>query len=143
MEALAIFLNDYGLATVLILLLLTNAGNIAGFAERLLSKAWPTFAKQQRLKSERLTAADERIDTILALKEMLLAYRQHLDDTNLERRQLQNRLYELVERYERHAAQSIEVMRDISTVIRSQTERLDRITVKLGMYNHEKPDPKD
>lgn len=139
MEALAAFLNDYGLATVLILLLLTNAGKVADFTERLLSKAWPTFARQQQAKLERLAAADERIDTILALKEMLLSYRQHLDDTNLERRQLQNRLFELVERYERRAAQGIEVMRDISIAIQSQTERLDRITVKLGMYNSKEP----
>lgn len=133
MEALATFLNDYGLATVLILMLLTNAGKVTDFTERLLSKAWPTFARQQQAKLERLAAADERVDTILALKEMLLSYRQHLDDTNLERRQLQNRLYEVIEKYERRDAQIIEVLRDISTAIRSQTERLDRITVKLGV----------
>lgn len=136
METLAIFLNDYGLATVLAVLILTHAGEIATFAERSLSRIWPTFAKQRQQKLERQAATSERIDTILALKEMLLSYRQALDDTNLERRQLQNRLYELVERYERQAAQIIEVMRDIGGVIRSQTERLDRITVKLGMYNN-------
>lgn len=133
MEVLAAFLNDYGLATVLVLMLLTNAGKAADFTERLLSKAWPTFARQQQAKLERLAAADERVDTILALKEMLLSYRQHLDDTNLERRQLQNRLYEVIEKYERRDAQIIEVLRDISTAIRSQTERLDRITIKLGV----------
>lgn len=57
METLAIFLNDYGLATVLVLLLLTNAGKIASAAERLLSKAWPTFAKQRWARQECITAA--------------------------------------------------------------------------------------
>lgn len=152
---MAIFLDKYGLPTVLVLLLLTNIGKIATFAERLLSKAWPTFAEHRRLRLERAIAADkrvaeqqrsevektaaaeERIDTILALKDMLLSYRQALDGTNLERRQLQNRLFELVEQYEHRDAQIIEVLKDISTAIRSQTERLDRITVKMGMYNAE------
>ena len=149
----AAILNDYGFPTVLLLLLASHAKGILAFAERLLSKAWPTFAEQQRLKLERRAAADERlaefkrlelekvaaaeqrIDTILALKDMLLAYRQELDDSKLERRQLQNRLYELISLYQKRDAQMVEALRDISEVLRSQTRRLDEITVMMRVQN--------
>lgn len=146
-------LNDYGFPTVLFLLLASHAKGILAFAERMLSKAWPTFAEQRRLKLEReaaaderlaerqrlrleqVAAADERVDTILALKDMLLAYRQELDDSKLERRQLQNRLYELIGLYQKRDAQIVEALRDISEVLRSQTRRLDEITVTMRIQN--------
>jgi len=40
-----------------------------------------------------------------------------------------------VEQYERHDARFIEVLRDISNAIRAQTERLDRLGVKLEGVN--------
>lgn len=146
MESLAVFLDQYGGPTLLGLLALSNAGRIAGWAARLVGKVWPSFAEARRLKIRQarerekqgqIAAERERLDTILALKNMLLAYRQALDDANLERRQLQNRLYELVERYERHDAQFVEVLRDIGGAIRAQTERLDRMAVRLGVYDRD------
>lgn len=146
-------LNDYGFPTVLFLLLASHVKGILAFAERMLSKAWPTFAEQRRLKLTRLTAADERaaeqqrlkqeriaaakreIDTVLALKEMLLAYRQRLDDLDLERRQQENRIYELVGLYHRRDAQMVEALRDISEVLRSQTRRIDEITIMMRVQN--------
>jgi hypothetical protein len=38
-----------------------------------------------------------------------------------------NRLYEIVESYERRDAQVVEVLRDMSGLIRAQTERLDQV----------------
>jgi hypothetical protein len=45
----------------------------------------------------------------------------------VERRQLTNRLYDIVEQYERHDARFVEVMRDMSEVIRGLTLRVERI----------------
>lgn len=146
-------LDKYGLPAVLALMLLSHIKNIIAFAERLLSKVWPTFAEQRRLKLTRLTAADERtaeqqrlklekvaaaareIDTILTLKDMILAYRQELDDSKMERRQLQGRLYDLVALYHKRDAQIVEVLRDISDALRSQTRRTDEITIMMRMQN--------
>ena len=149
-------LNEYGFPATLFLLLASHAKSILTFVERLLSKIWPSFAEQRRLKLKRAMAADERaaeqqrlkqesiaaakreIDTVLALKEMLLAYRQRLDDLNLERRQQENRIYELVGLYHRRDAQMIEALRDVSEVLRSQTRRLDEITTMMRIQNGEK-----
>ena len=142
MEALLTFGREYGWVALLVAWLLANASKILPTVERVVGKMWPTFAEARRLgalreneRQNRLHMERDRVDTVMALKDMLLAYRQSLDDVNLERRQLQNRLYELVERYERHDAQFIEALRDISTAIRSQTDRLDRLSVKMGIYN--------
>ena len=149
----ATLLNEYGYPAVLLVLLASHAKSILAFAERMLSKAWPTFAEQRQLKQKRLAAADERlaeqqrlrleqvaaaderVDTILALKDMLLAYRQELDDSKLERRQLQNRLYELIGLYQKRDAQMVEALRDVSEVLRSQTRRLDEITTMMRIQN--------
>jgi hypothetical protein len=58
---------------------------------------------------------------------MLLAYKTEIDDTKSERRQLANRLYEIVESYEKRDAQVVEVLRDMSQLIRAQTTRLDQV----------------
>lgn len=139
MEALLTFGREYGWLALLATWLLVNAGKILPWVERIVGRVWPAFAEARRVAALRETERDEqlrlereRVDTVLALKDMLLAYRQSLDDTNLERRQLQNRLYELVERYEHHDAQFIEALRDVSMAIRAQTERLDRLSVRFG-----------
>jgi len=142
MEAILAFGREYGWAALLVAWLLANVGKILPAIERVIGKVWPTFAEAKRMaalrekeRQNQLRLERDRVDTVIALKDMLLAYRQSLDDVNLERRQLQNRLYELVERYERHDAQFVEALRDISSAIRSQTDRLDRLSVKLGVYN--------
>jgi len=135
MNSLGAFLSEYGWTTLIALYILTNTGKIVTWLEGLLSKLWPTLAEQRRLRLEKIAATGERIDTILALKDMLLALRQELDDSKMERRQLQNRLFDLVAQWERRDAQITGVLQDISTAIRSQTDRLDRISVKAGVYN--------
>lgn len=132
--------NKYGFWALLGVLVLTNAGKIAAATGKLVDRIWPTWAEARRLRREQEREREtrehkageaERLDTILALKDMLLAYRQSLDDAHLERRQLQNRLYDLVERYERHDARFIEVLRDVSEVVRAQTERINHLAMAL------------
>lgn len=134
----ALILDKYGLPTVLLLLVLSNAKNIAAFAERMLSKVWPTFAENQRQKLERATVADERVDTILALKDMLCIVRESLRDERVERRLDKERLYKIIERHEKRDAQIVEVLRDVSEVMRNVSRILERIAVRVGVYNDEK-----
>jgi hypothetical protein len=84
-------------------------------------------AEREQVQHEQATQKERELDTILVLKDMLLAYKTEIDDTKLERRQLANRLYEIVESYERRDAQVVEVLRDMSGLIRAQTARLDRV----------------
>jgi hypothetical protein len=146
-------LNDYGFPTALFLLLASHIKGILAFAERMLSKAWPTFAEQRRLKLERLTAANgrlaerqrleleqaaavaERTDTIMALKEMLRLVRESLRDEQVERRLDKERLYKIIERHEQLDAQIVEALRDISEVMRNVSRVLGRIAVRVGVYN--------
>jgi hypothetical protein len=143
MDEILAFGREYGWLALLTAWLLLNVNRILPTVERVIGKVWPTFDEARRLaalraeeRNNQVRVERDRVDTVLALKDMLLAYRQSLDDMNLERRQLQNRLYDLVERYERHDAQFIEALRDISDAIRAQTERLDRLSVKVG-GNHD------
>jgi hypothetical protein len=131
----ATLLNDYGFPTVLFLLLASHAKGILAFAERMLSKAWPTFAEQRRLKLERATVADERVDTILALKDMLCIVRESLRDERLERRLDKEKLYKIIERHEQLDARIVEALRDISEVMRNVSRVLGRIAVRVGVYN--------
>lgn len=135
MEGLAIFLREYGWTTLIALYILINMGKITDWLEGLLSKLWPTFAEQQRLKSERMAAADERVDTIVALKDVILMIRESLRDEKVERRLDKERLYKLIGRHEQLDAQIVEVLRDISEVMRSVSEILGRIAVRVGVYN--------
>lgn len=133
MNELAALWEQYGTMAVVVIVVLANAGKIAGWVEGMVGRVLPTWA-EARQKANRLQAeqreriesreVQERLDTVLALKDMLLEYRNELDDNKHERRQLQNRLYELVERYERHSASSIEVMRDMSSVLRDQGDAI-------------------
>jgi hypothetical protein len=119
-----------------LLLLLLNFKGILNWLLALVGKIWPTFAKaretaregeQERERRQWESRERERIDTVLALKDMLLEYRKVLDDTNLERRQLQNRLYELVERYERHDAQFVDVIQDLTDIVRGLSEKVNLV----------------
>ena len=136
MENLIAILNKYGWPALIALLALSNASKMATFAERVLSKIWPTFAEQQRFKSERAAAAKERIDTILALKGMLVEYRESLKASIIERQNLQERLYDLVKGYERLSTQTVEVLRTISESIQLQTHQ--RLNSQTGVGSEAK-----
>lgn len=121
-----------------LLLLLLNFKAILKWLESLVGKIWPTFAKakeREREREQRQWEAKERerVDTVLALKDMLLEYRKSLDDANLERRQLQNKLYELVERYERHDAQFVNVIQDLADIVRNLSRKMDGIAQRVGV----------
>ena len=121
-----------------LLILLLNFKPILKWLESLIGKVIPSFAKAKQLEHEREqrrweAQERERVDTVLALKDMLLEYRKSLDDANLERRQLQNRLYELVERYERHDAQFVNVIQDLADIVRNLSGKVDKIAHWVGV----------
>jgi hypothetical protein len=117
------FLNQWGWWAVLAVYLLKNLSGIAAFVERALSRVWPSFAEQRRAKAERNAAAEERTDTIVALKEMLKEYRESLKSSIMERQVLQEKLYDVIAGYERLSTQTVEILRTINETIRSQTTR--------------------
>lgn len=141
MEALGAFLSEYGWTALIALYVLANMDKIMAWVERLLSKLWPAFAEQQRLKLELGAVADERVSTIVALKDMLRIVRESLRDERVERRLDKERLYEIIERHGKRDAQVVEVLRDISDVMRNVSGILGRIAVRVGVYNAE--DKKD
>jgi hypothetical protein len=65
---------------------------------------------------------------------MILAYKTELDDSKLERKQLQNIILDLVGKYERLAAQVVEAMHDISSHLQAQTRRLDVLNGDADEY---------
>ena len=143
METSLDLLQRYGWLAFLAVYLLGNAGKIVEVVERIFAHLWPTWAaerqaaleREQRREEQRIADEQKRyVDTVMALKDMLLAYRNELDDSKLERRQLQNKLYEMVERGERVQSQVIEVLRDMSETLRAQTLRIDRLTAQLGEF---------
>lgn len=131
--------REYGWWVVILMLAALNAGKIWLGIERGLAKVWPAFAttmqkrREERLEKEQLrTEVERERDTILALKEMLERYRKELDASTEERRSLQGQLIEVIGKYERHDAQVIEVLRDISEALREQGRRLDVIEQHIG-----------
>ena len=158
MEALLRLLDQYGLGLVLLGLVLFKLKNIATFAKSVVERLMPSWAEKQALEEQtrrdrqaretrqmqaeieelehqRVKRETERLDTILTLKDTLLAYREELDrvrseyreeldDAKRERRDLQRALYDFIAKYERLAAQNIEVMRDLSDLVRTVLDRL-------------------
>lgn len=147
MEALLRLLDQYGLGLVLLGLILFNLKNIAVFVKGVIERLMPSWAEKHALEAQSRQAKieelehqrgkreTERLDTILTLKDTLLAYREELDrvraeyreeldDAKRERRDLQRALYDFIAKYERLAAQNIEVMRDLSDLVRTVLDKL-------------------
>jgi hypothetical protein len=155
MEALLRLLDQYGIPLVLMGLVLINLKNIATFVRSVAERLLPSWAEKQALgaqarqdKIEELShrrnrRETERLDTILTLKDTLLAYREELDrvraeyreeldDAKRERRDLQRALYDFIAKYERLAAQNIEVLRDLSDLVRTvlDNQRNERLNIE-------------
>lgn len=147
MEALLRLLDQYGIPIVLLGLVLLNLKNIALFLKSFAERLMPSWAEKQALEARQIQAETEkliherglreteRLDTILTLRDTLLAYRDELDkvrseyreeleDAKRERRDLQRALYDFIAKYERLAAQNIEVMRDLSDLVRTVLDKL-------------------
>lgn len=129
-------INQYGWPLVLLALLLLNIGKVTRALERGFSKLFPMWAERRRLRLEQerqqqLQREKDQLDTVLLLKDMLLQYRTELDDAKLERKQLHNVIVDLVGKYERLASQTVEALRDISQVVRSQSDRISAIERKI------------
>lgn len=144
---LAELAESKGISTVLwivaLVIILFNVDKIGAAFERLLVRFIPSYElrakhrqedRQHRLEieqRERDSQEQERVDTILVFKDLLLEYRKRLDDNELALRQARNELLEIVAKYERRDAQVIEALRDISEALRAQTERIDRLTAQM------------
>lgn len=148
---LAELIDRYGWLFAALLILIMNLDKVGRAAERVLGKVLPSFfegrklrleAQRENLVYEREERERERIDTIMALKETLIATRDSLAEERRERRQMQGEMTGLVVRYERHDAAFVEAIRDVSGILREQhrtaqeqTQILFQIAAKVGIHN--------
>lgn len=146
MEDLAALISSQGWWITLGALLLFNIKHIICAAQDIGKWLLPSYkerweARQVELEREHLATEhryQERIDTILTLKDMLLAYKTELDDYKLARQQSESRMFEMIRAYERSQAKVVEVLRDqsdnwheLSEHQRAQTKLLGQISQKL------------
>jgi hypothetical protein len=129
--------KDYGWGVAVIFFILYRYKDFIG---AIASRIIPSWAEKkelerhqremelERLKQERLDREKERIDAITVQRDMLLAQRSELDAEKRERRETQQVLYDFVGKYERFAAQNIEVMRDLSDLVRTDLARVRELT---------------
>lgn len=150
MENLLNWLKEYNVWYVLLATILINIKAVVAFVKGVLERLIPSWqerraieekaqkeqkerdakliqAETEREKHEQTVREQERLDTILALKDILLSYREELDDAKRERRELQRTLYEFVGKYERLTAQVVEVLRDVSDLQRTALDYLRRM----------------
>jgi hypothetical protein len=136
MQELGTLLKEFGPWFLFLLVLLANLKQIGAGIERFLQRLFPSLEARAKFRREaeqlaREQAISERMDTILVFKDLMLEYRTRLDKLDLQNRQERTdheaRILEIVRGYERSQAQTVEVLRDVSDVIRSQTARLDVI----------------
>jgi hypothetical protein len=137
-------INTYGPGFVLVVLVLSNLSKIGAALERVAGLLLPSWAEERKLKLEverdairhsRESKERERLDTIAALTEMLIAYKASLSDSAIERQRCQAELVKVVGQYEKHGVASVEVLRDVSAVLQEQSRVLNRIAVAVGVYN--------
>lgn len=128
------WVSTYDIWLVLLGLAALNAGKIWAVVERALCALWPSLAQtiQKRRETraaqqQECTAVRRERDTVTALKEMLDSYRNELNRSTEERQILQRQLIEVIGKYERRDAEVIEVLRDISDLLREQSKRLEII----------------
>lgn len=140
MDELLAVVNEQGWLFAIGLYLLFNLPKIGAGLERIAGRFFPTWAEERRLKLEmrrdearrgREAREQERTDTITALKEMLISYRDTLAKSDIERQRCQAELVHVVGNYERYSAEWLAAFRDVSGVLREQGRRLDAIFAKM------------
>jgi len=129
-------LSEYGWAALAFVIVLIKLDTIMANLQKFLDRIAPKWAEKRRWQREkeeqsRTAKEKERIDTIMALKDMLLAYRNELDDAKAERRRLQTQMYEMVQTYERHDTQIVTALQSINMLLQAQCTRLDTISQNL------------
>lgn len=133
-------IQRWGLLGLAIVIVALNLDKIGVFVDKLISRFVPSYesrakerAHRREMEERHLSQVEqERVDTVLLFKDMMLEYRKRLDDLELENRRVrqehESRMIELIRGYERMQAQVVEVMRDLTEINRAQTDRLDRIS---------------
>ena len=143
-------LETYGVWVLLTVILLTHWRDVVGFFQSIIRPVAPALAKRIEIPEKRFsleaeermkrlevelegrmlklqTDAQNRVDVILMLKDLIIQYRGEVQDAKLSRRQAETEVREVIRGYERLSTQVIEVLRDVSEVIRAQTARLSHL----------------
>jgi len=138
-------LQNYGWWFALGVVVLLERKAIISAIEKILAPVIPAYAERIKRREEfalrqQDVQSHERVDAILMLKDLILQYRNELDDAKNERHRAENETISVVRGYERLSAQVVEVLRDIAAAIQANTSRMDRLreglddrhTTKIG-----------
>lgn len=144
MREIGVLLKEYGIGALIAIYVIFNADKIGAAMERIAGRLLPSWAEERKLKleaqkdaiqHERETRDTERTDTIIALKEMMLANRESLSEAHIERRRCHSELVQVVARYESHDAAFLEAVRDVSSILQEQSRIMHRIATKVGVHD--------
>ena len=138
-------LQNYGWWFALGVVVLLERKAIISAIEKILAPIVPAYAdrikrREELAQRQQDAQSHERLDAILMLKDLILQYRNELDDAKNERHRAENETISVVRGYERLSAQVVEVLRDIAAAIQANTSRMDRLqeglddrhTTKIG-----------
>lgn len=151
MDELLAVINEQGWLFAIGLYLLFNLSRIGAGLERIAGRFFPTWAEERKIKlemqrdvmkREQEARDEERTDTIIVLKEMLIAtkeslaeaksdYKSSLADANIERQRCHAELVRVVASYEKNNAAWLEAFRDVSSVLREQGRSLEKIMAEV------------
>jgi hypothetical protein len=150
-DAVKAILDAYGVGVLIIVVVLFNLNKIGAGLERVASRFFPTWAEERKFKlemrrdearHEREARDTERGDTIIVLKETLIAmrqsladqateYKKSLSDANIERQRCQAELVRVVASYEKNNAAFLEAFRTESLILREQGRTLEKVLTKM------------
>lgn len=155
-------LKEYGFWFMVGLVLLSNAGRILTYTQKLTERIVPRYAEERRLrvandiernKAARDAERQDRTETVLLLKETLIQYREALlgaeeraerqrRDAEARAAQHQRDLIEVVSGSAKRDAQVVEALVDVSVLLREQSTILRardalivRMAEKLGVFD--------
>jgi len=139
-ESILGLVKEAGWVVALLVLAISNAGKIGAFVERLLGRVWPDIARAGEARAQERADQGEhrRLGNSHAFMELIELYQRELAEEKVERRQAQSQVFGVMERhrvqmttlvrqYEKFNANSIEVLHELSVMIRENRDRLDVI----------------
>lgn len=132
MADIAALVEQYGWQIVIIVLIILNAGKIAGALESFYSKISPAFAEKRKFEQERAArewekSERDRVDAVLIAKEMLANYRAELETARREYAQINARVYDVLQEYERNMGKFANVLSDFGDLVRTLCDKTDLI----------------